>query len=141
MARTVSQAGAPCQPTRQPAFSSASARPIWVGMPESAKPPAIRSAYEDHAELQEPIDAFVIGLGERIDALQDADRSGDLKEAGRLARTLAEEAEQLGYPAFAECAAAAAAHCEAADQEGARSELVELTALSHRVRRGHRSSA
>ncbi len=104
------------------------------------KPP-IRSTQEDIAELAEEIDRFVIGLGERIDAIQDAELAQCGGELASLARQLAGDADRLGYPAMAECARATAMAAEDSKTETARETIVELTDLAQRVRRGHRGAA
>ena len=64
------------------------------------KPP-IRSTREDVAELAADIDQFVIGLAERIDAVQDAELAGSASLLSSLARQLSTDAARLGYPDMA----------------------------------------
>jgi hypothetical protein len=104
------------------------------------KPP-IRSTQEDVVELAEDIDRFVIGLGERIDEIQDAELAARHDQVAQLARGLSGDADRLGYPGMAmsaQCVARAA-------EDGPAAELLEtiaeLTELSQRIRQGHRGAA
>jgi len=100
------------------------------------KPP-IRSTQEDVVELAEDIDRFVIGLAERIDAIQDAELARKIGEVAELARTLSSEADRLGYPGMAASAKGVAMAAEDELQET----IVELTDLAQRIRQGHRGAA
>jgi hypothetical protein len=105
----------------------------------SAKP--IVSTRSEDPDFEERIDGFVVGLGERIDALQDAESAGDRGALRSLAEVFARDARELGYPSLADAAARLA---QAAGDEGLetlRKSVVDLTELSQRVRRGHRSAA
>ena len=104
------------------------------------KPP-IRSTREDEAALAQDIDRFVIGLGERIDSIQDAELAGKLAEVAALARGLAAEADRLGYPAMAMSAqeVSSAAECDRADT--LQETIVEVTEIAQRIRQGHRGAA
>jgi hypothetical protein len=104
------------------------------------KPP-IRSTQEDIAELAEDINRFVIGLGERIDAIQDAELSRDYRQLVSLAGLLTQDAERLGYPALAQTARTVATAAQDAKSEEVQQANVELTDLAQRVRRGHRGAA
>ncbi len=104
------------------------------------KPP-IRSTQEDVAELAEELDRFVIGLAERIDAIQDAELTAIWSEVSLLARTLANDADRLGYPGMAQNAKSVAMAAEDAKTEALQDAIVELTDLAQRIRRGHRGAA
>ena len=104
------------------------------------KPP-IRSTQEDVAELAEDIDRFVIGLAERIDAIQDAEISAQAASVADLARELSDDAIRLGYPSMAQCARNVALSAEDGKVEGIQAGVVELTDIAQRVRRGHRGAA
>jgi hypothetical protein len=104
------------------------------------KPP-IRSTQADIAELAEELDRFVIGLAERIDGIQDAELVGQCEEVSQLARTLANDAERLGYPGMAQSAKSVAAAAADSKLESLQEVIVELTDLAQRVRRGHRGAA
>jgi hypothetical protein len=104
------------------------------------KPP-IRSTQEDVAELAEELDRFVIGLAERIDAIQDAELAANGDEVAELARMLANDAERLGYPGMAQCAKGVALSAEDGKSEAMRESVFDLTELAQRVRRGHKGAA
>jgi hypothetical protein len=93
--------------------------------------PALRSSREDDPAIELQIDAFVVGLGETVDALQDAEAAGQLDALRRQAEALATRTRELGYESLADAANPVAAHKAVAD----------FTELSKRVRRGHRSAA
>lgn len=101
----------------------------------------IYSSRADDPDLGERIDAFVLVLAERIDALQDAESRAELVQVATLARTLGCDAEAAGYDACARCAA----EIETASLGGAAQEthgrLVELTEIATRIRLGHRGAA
>jgi hypothetical protein len=104
------------------------------------KPP-IRSTREDEASFAQDIDRFVIGLAERIDSIQDAELAGKSAEVGALARSLANEAERLGYPSMAVTATGVAVVAENDQQDALQGAIIELTEISQRIRRGHRGAA
>lgn len=104
------------------------------------KPP-IRSTQEDVAELAEALDRFVIGLAERIDAIQDAELAANRDGVAELARTLAHDAERLGYPGMAQCAKGVAFAAEDDKAEAMREAVFDLTELAQRIRRGHKGAA
>jgi hypothetical protein len=89
-------------------------------------------------ESQARLDAFVVGLGERIDAIQDAEHLGRLEEVGKSALEIASEAASLGLPPLAHAAERVAAICRSGDAVSARAEIVALTDVVRRVRLGHR---
>jgi hypothetical protein len=105
------------------------------------KKPPIRSTQEDVAELAEDLDRFVIGLAERIDAVQDAELVEHYDEVSQLARALANDAERLGYPGMAQSAKSVAAAAADSKLDSLQEAVVELTDLAQRVRRGHRGAA
>lgn len=104
------------------------------------KPP-IRSTQEDVVELAEDIDRFVIGLAERIDRVQDAELAGKTGEVAELARTLANEADRLGYPGMAMSAKGVAFAAEDEQSDQLQETIVEMTDIAQRIRRGHRGAA
>lgn len=104
------------------------------------KPP-IRSTQEDVLELAEDIDRFVVGLAERIDGIQDAELARKTLEVAQLARTLAREADRLGYPGMAASAEGVARAAEDEHAEELQETILELTELAQRVRQGHRGAA
>ena len=104
------------------------------------KPP-IRSTQEDVPELAEEIDRFVIGLAERIDAIQDAEMAGSRSEVAELGRLLANDADRLGYPGMAQMSKGVAMAAEDAKPDALEEAVIELTDLAQRIRRGHRGAA
>ena len=104
------------------------------------KPP-IRSTQEDVVELAEDIDRFVVGLAERIDAIQDAELAQKNGEIAALARALSSEADRLGYPGMAMSAKGVAVAAEDGQSDELQETVVELTDLAQRVRQGHRGAA
>ncbi len=104
------------------------------------KPP-IRSTQEDVAELAEELDRFVIGLAERIDAIQDAELVEHCDEVSQLARTLANDAERLGYPGMAQSAKSVATAASDSKLDVLQEATIGLTDLAQRIRRGHRGAA
>ena len=95
------------------------------------KPP-IRSTQEDVVELAEEIDRFVIGLAERIDAIQDAELAQQPSVVSKLARSLAREADRLGYPGMAMSAKGVALGAEDGLIDDLQQAVVELTGLAGR---------
>lgn len=104
------------------------------------KPP-IRSTHEDIAELADALDRFVIGLADGVDAIQDAELAGDFSIVPKLARSMASDAERLGYPAMAVGARNVALAAEDGKADTLQDAIVELTDLAMRVRQGHRGAA
>lgn len=105
------------------------------------KKPPIRSTQEDVAELAEDLDRFVIGLAERIDAIQDAELVEQCADVSQLARALGNDAERLGYPGMAQNAKTVAAAASDLKLDSLQEAIVELTDLAQRIRRGHRGAA
>jgi hypothetical protein len=106
---------------------------------EPAKP--IVSTRAEDPECEERIDAFVVDLGERVDQLQDADLAGDREALVRLAALLGAEAEELGYPALVAATVRVRDAGREEGAEGVHKAVRDLTEVSQRIRRGHRSSA
>jgi len=101
----------------------------------------IHSRLVDDPSAEHAIDAFVIGLAERIDALQDCEAHNALADLAALVHDLARDAERTGFDALVGCAHAISDACHANAAEEARKALVELTELARRVRLGHRGAA
>lgn len=108
-------------------------------MPSRRKP--IYSVLEDDPELQEPIDAFVVSLAERIDGLQDLHSSAEFERLAEACGALGDEAQRLGYPLMASVARVAAVACRENKADASEEALVELTELSQRIRQAHRGAA
>ena len=101
----------------------------------------IRSTQEDVPELVQAIDRFVIGLAERIDAIQDAELAASYRDLGRLASELAFDAERLGYPSLALVARNVTSVAADGKRDAVQESVVELTDIAGRVRQGHRGAA
>jgi hypothetical protein len=86
------------------------------------------------------LDAFVVALGESIDAIQDSEHAGQLEETAKRAADLAREAEGLGLPPLATAALRVVASCRGTDAARAHADIVELTDVVRRVRLGHRGA-
>jgi hypothetical protein len=120
-------------------FRSPHGGPIRVRVSDPSDVPIRPLLFDDTSQAQ--LDAFVVALGERIDAIQDAEHLGRLDEVGKRASELAVEAAKLGLPPLAIAAESVAATCRSGDAPRARAEIVELTDVVRRVRLGHRSTA
>jgi hypothetical protein len=110
-------------------------------MPAERPDPPLVSTRADDPEVEEPIDQFVVNLGETVDHLQDAEADGDGPRLEKLADELAREAERLGYPPLAEAALRVAESSRQRVPEAAHKHVAEVTALAQRIRRGHHSAA
>lgn len=97
----------------------------------------IYSTRADDPDLTDAIEAFVIGLAERIDHLQDAEGDGRLSRLAELAADLARESATLGYEGLGDIARAVAEAARNRKADGARSQVTELTDVAQRVRLGH----
>jgi hypothetical protein len=100
----------------------------------------IHSRFEDDPSHADAIEAFVVALAERVDALQDNEASCDWPRLRAGAGDLAQAAEQAGYPQLAESAAEVVRAASERHSELAYKALVELTDVAQRVRRAHRGS-
>lgn len=87
------------------------------------------------------LDGFVIGLGEAIDGLQDAEQAGQLDEVAKRAGALALAATELGLPPLARAAERVVAACQSGAALAPRETIVALTDVVRRVRLGHRSAS
>ena len=106
----------------------------------SGQKPAIYSIYEDNPAVSLAIDAFVIRLAENVDRLQDLQSEASWDELGALADELGKQAFELGFPALVESCSAIAGVAIRGEPQAVEIELIELTALSHRIRLGHRGA-
>jgi hypothetical protein len=105
------------------------------------EPKPIVSTRADDPDLDEDIDRFVVHLAERVDAFQDAEAARDRSALLALSSALAQDAEALGYPLLVLAARRIADACGEDVPQALRKSVVDLTELSQRVRRGHRSAA
>jgi len=103
--------------------------------------PALRSSREGDPEVEFQIDAFVMQLGETVDALQDAESAGHLLELAALGKTLVARCRELGYESLSDAARQLVEACGDPNPMAAHKAVVDFTELSKRVRRGHRSAA
>jgi hypothetical protein len=100
----------------------------------------IYSSRADDPALAEAIDAFVIGLAERIDHLQDAETEADLPRLAAFARDLAADAEALGFGALGRVAQVVEAAAREEKSDEAHASLLKLTEIAYRIRMGHRGA-
>jgi hypothetical protein len=103
--------------------------------------PALRSSRENDPEVELQIDAFVVRLGETVDALQDAEAAGRIDLLRGQAEALEARTRELGYESLAEAARQIREACADPNPVAARKAVEDFTELSKRVRRGHRSAA
>jgi hypothetical protein len=104
-------------------------------------PKPLYSTRAEEPEAEERIDAFVVGLGETVDSLQDAEATRDFRLLRERAARLAAEALARGYAPMAAAAERVAEGCEAQEPELAHKAVADVTELAQRIRRGHRSAA
>ncbi len=100
----------------------------------------ILSSRSAEPEAAEQIEAFVVGLAERVDDLQDAEFKGDLEELATMAHTLGIAATELGFDLLAASASELERCCLPDSVEQIRETLIDLTEIAKRVRMGHRGS-
>ena len=100
----------------------------------------IHSKFEDDPGRAGAIEAFVIGLAERVDALQDNELSGDWPRMIAGLTDLARVAEAAGYPDLVQSAGEVMRAAHERHGELAHKELVLLTEVASRIRRGHRGA-
>jgi hypothetical protein len=108
-------------------------------MTDRLKP--IHSTLGDRSECHDAISDFVVGLGERVDSLQDAETRGELRLLEKLAGELGREASAFGYACLSEQTDRIRDACSRDKPELAQAALVELTELGTRIRLGHRGAA
>jgi predicted secreted protein len=100
----------------------------------------IHSQFEDDPSYADAIEAFVVALAERIDALQDNEASGDWPRLIAGCGELATAAKDAGYPALAESTAEVSRAAQDRHAELAYKALVVLTDVAQRIRRAHRGA-
>ncbi len=100
----------------------------------------IHSSLEDDPSHAEAIEAFVVSLAERVDALQDNEASGDWPRLILNLGELSRGAEQVGYAELAQCAEETARAARERHRELAYKALVVLTDVAQRIRRAHRGA-
>lgn len=107
--------------------------------PEEVKP--IVSLLADDPLERPRIEAFVLGLSESVDALQDLEQEADFSGIGELALGLARDADLHGFPALARAGKAVASAAGTREAKQTREAILELTEISRRMRLGHRGAA
>lgn len=100
----------------------------------------IHSALGEDPSHTPTIEAFVVGLAERVDELQDCEAQGALARLAERAAELAAEAARVGYGPLAEWAEAVRRSSAEHNARDARKALLELTEVAYRVRLGHRGA-
>lgn len=101
---------------------------------------AIFSTRDDDPDLRDEIEAFTVGLAERVDVLQDAEMASNLGGLGPLCASLAADSEKLGFAPLAAAASRVVRACAEDKADAAQEALIELTDVSRRVRLGHRGA-
>ena len=107
----------------------------------SQAPQPIRSQREHDTEVEEALEAFILGLGGHLDDLQEAVLAQDWAQLTKLALDLSRAADELGYPSLQETLMQTVGAAGRANGEEARKSVADLTELVQRVRRGHHSAA
>ncbi len=110
-------------------------------MDPKTQPTPIPSLFTEDPNLQPLIDGFVIGLGEHVDSLQEAELAENFTRLCELAKVLNMRAAEAGYPPLAESAALVIEAGAQRDGRLVHKRLEELTEICLRIRLGHRSSA
>jgi HPt (histidine-containing phosphotransfer) domain-containing protein len=100
----------------------------------------ILSSRSDEPEVTEAIEAFIVGLAERVDELQDAEFKGDLQDLAILAHKLGTIANELGFELLAASASDLERCCLKDGVDQVRDTLIDLTEIAKRVRMGHRGA-
>ncbi len=101
----------------------------------------IYSTREEEPEMHQEISGFVVRLAERIDTLQDLHSGADFDTLAQRSRSLSEQADELGYPMFAEAARLVVRACAADEPETAEQGLLEMAELARRIREAHRGAS
>jgi hypothetical protein len=101
----------------------------------------IYSARDDDCEAREKISAFVIGLAERVDLLQDVEGGEQFADLLKHASALALDAENFGFELLAEAALRVAEASQSCQTNGAQDAMIEVTVIARRIRLGHRGAA
>jgi hypothetical protein len=106
----------------------------------NAKPP-IYSTRADDPALGAAIQAFVVGLAERIDDLQDGEAQGELGGVAARARALGTDSDRLGFEVLRDAAGRLASACGGDDRDAVHEAVVDVTEIAQRIRQGHRGAA
>src|SRR5258706_7957148 len=100
----------------------------------------IHSQFENDPSCADAIEAFVVALAERVDALQDNERSGDWLRLIASCGDLVTAATSAGYPALADSAIEVSRAAQERHAELAYKALLVLTDVAQRIRRAHRGA-
>ena len=106
----------------------------------NAKDAPIHSRLADDPSVGDAIDAFVVQLAERVDALQDCELRGNLGQLSEGAGVLIADAAKLGFETLSEVARSLQEACGRNTAADARKALEELTEVARRIRLGHRGA-
>ncbi len=87
------------------------------------------------------VEAFVLGLSETVDGLQDLEQAADFVRVAELARALVRDADAHGFPPLASASEAVLAAAAFQDAKQTRNTILELTEIARRIRLGHRGAA
>jgi len=109
-------------------------------MADSNDAPILSRFAQDPAE-GEAVDAFVVGLAECVDALQDCEVRGAMDALSESLTALSEAAVKAGFDSLARVANAVQRASGAGDADATRNALLELTDTARRIRMGHRGAA
>jgi hypothetical protein len=107
---------------------------------DSERSSPLYSIRADDLEVRDAIDEFVVKLAERIDRIQDAEVRGDFKQVAELCAPLVADARRLGFPPLARLAEGVQVCADEEKGEETHRQLLDLTAVAHRVRLGHRGA-
>ncbi len=100
---------------------------------------ALRSNRFHEPDFELAIEVFLVRLGERIDACQDAEARGDVLGLLHCAATIAEHGEALGFAVLVRATREIRKVCAERSPSAIRKAVEELTEVAQRIRRGHRS--
>jgi hypothetical protein len=109
-----------------------------MGDRDKARP--IYSTRADDPACGDALEAFAVGLAERVDHLQDVEICCDFAQLASLAEVLADDARELGYGSLAGAARSVVAAARSERSDDARARLLHVTELAHRIRLGHRGA-
>ena len=119
-------------------FSAFHVRPIGPRMERRAEP--IYSKLAEDPTLGDAVDAFVVELAERVDALQDFDSRADFESIQAQASELSLDATKTGYDTLALAATAVVASAAERNRVNCHKALQELTEVARCIRLGHRGA-
>ena len=106
-----------------------------------AKDAPILSRLAEDSSVGDAIDAFVVNLAERVDALQDCELRGALSELSERAAALGAEAAEVGFDTLSDTTCSIREACGRDAAADARKAVEELTEMARRIRLGHRGAA